>query len=88
MKIGCPWARRITDPVVLRAELAVVRTHWNGYALHAGIGYVTPLDEHEGTWPSHPQGPRGRLEASRLRRLAYHRTKHQQQPDPGPDDVV
>ncbi len=28
--------------------------------VHAGIGYVTPLDEHEGRGPGHPQGPRGR----------------------------
>jgi putative transposase len=37
----------IRDPAVLRAELAVVHNHYNGVWLHAGIGYVTPNDEHE-----------------------------------------
>jgi hypothetical protein len=33
---------------VLRAELAVVREHHNSGRLHAGIGYVTPNDQHQG----------------------------------------
>jgi putative transposase len=32
----------------LRAELEVVRAHYNTVPLHAGIGYVTPDDEHSG----------------------------------------
>ncbi len=38
----------ITDPAVLRAELVKVRQEYNTVRLHAGIGYVTPDDEHEG----------------------------------------
>ena len=30
----------------------------------------------------------GVLESARLRRITYHRNRHQQQPDRGPDDVV
>ena len=37
---------------MLRAELDVVRTDYNGVRLHAGIGYVTPNDEHEGRGPA------------------------------------
>jgi hypothetical protein len=37
---------------VLRAELAVVRERYNGVRLHAGIGYVTPNDEHQGRGPA------------------------------------
>jgi transposase InsO family protein len=47
LKAEYPHLLTITDPAVLRAELAVIRQHWNGVRLHAGIGYVTPLDEHE-----------------------------------------
>ncbi|MGH9181904.1 MAG: integrase core domain-containing protein, partial [Acidimicrobiales bacterium] len=52
LKAENPHLEAITDPVALRAELAVIRTHWNGVRLHAGIGYVTPLDEHEGRGPA------------------------------------
>ncbi len=88
LKYENPHLEAITDPAVLRAELAVIRAHWNGVRLHAGIGYVTPLDEHEGRGPAIRKAREAGLEASRLRRLAYHRNEHQQQPDRGPDDVV
>ena len=32
----------------MRAELADVRHQYNTIRLHAGIGYVTPADEHDG----------------------------------------
>ncbi len=79
---------RITDPAVLRAELDVIRPHWNGVRLHAGIGYVTPDDEHEGRGPAIRKAREAGLESARLRRITYHRNEHQQQPDRGPDDVV
>ena len=44
--------RRIADPAVLRAELDRVRNDYNTVRLHAGIGYVTPDDEHEGRGPA------------------------------------
>jgi transposase InsO family protein len=48
LKAEWPHLLTIADPAVLRAELAVVRARYNGVRLHAGIGYVTPDDEHEG----------------------------------------
>jgi hypothetical protein len=59
----------------LRAELAVVREHYNGMRLHAGIGYVTPNDEHEGRGPAVRKAGQAGLEQARLQRLAWHR-KH------------
>ena len=48
VKADWPHLDRIRDPEVLRAELADVRHDYNTVRLHAGIGYVTPDDEHEG----------------------------------------
>jgi len=87
IKAEFPHLCAITDPADLRAELAVVRTHYNGVRLHAGIGYVTPLDEHEGRGPVIRKARQAGLEAARLRRLTYHRNRPRQQPDPRPDDV-
>ena len=47
-----PHLNQIRDPAVLRAELALVRERYNGVRLHAGIGYVTPNDEHQGRGPA------------------------------------
>jgi putative transposase len=82
-----PHLERITDPAVLRAELTVIRQHWNGVRLHAGIGYVTPNDEHQGRGPAIRKAREAGLEAARLRRLTYHRNRPKQQPDRRPDDV-
>ena len=82
-----PHLCTIADPAVLRAELAVVRRHYNGTRLHAGIGYVTPDDEHEGRGPAIRKAREAGLEAARIRRLTYHRNRPQQQPDRRPDDV-
>ena len=48
IKMENPHLLAIRDPATLRAELAVVREHYNTGRLHAGIGYVTPDDEHDG----------------------------------------
>ncbi len=48
LKGDWPHLDFITDPAMLRAELAKVRQEYNTVRLHAGIGYVTPDDEHEG----------------------------------------
>src|SRR4029450_1135098 len=48
VKTEYPQLLAIRDPAVLRAELAVVREHYNTIRLHQGIGYVTPDDEHQG----------------------------------------
>ena len=87
VKTEHPHLLSIADPAVLRAELAVVRTHYNSVRLHAGVGYVTPDDEHEGRGKAIRKAREAGLEAARLRRLTYHRTQRQSQPDPRPDDV-
>jgi transposase InsO family protein len=87
LKAEYPHLTKITDPGVLRAELGLIRPHWNGVRLHAGIGYVTPDDEHGGRGPAIRKARKAGLEAARLRRLTYHRHRPQQRPDRRPDDV-
>ncbi len=70
-----PHLEAITDPAVLRAELGVIRARYNAVRLHAGIGYVTPDDEHTGRGPAIRKAREAGLEAARLRRLAYHRNR-------------
>jgi len=88
LKAEYPHLETISEPAVLRAELDVIRERWNGVRLHAGIGYVTPNDEHEGRGPAIRKAREAGLESARLRRIAYHRSKDQQHPDRGPHDVA
>jgi hypothetical protein len=60
LKIEFPHLLAIEDPATLRAELAVTRQFWNAIRLHAGIGYVTPNDEHKGRGEAHSQSTPGR----------------------------
>jgi putative transposase len=87
VKAEYPHLLALADPATLRAELAVVRGHYNGVRLHAGIGYVTPNDEHEGRGEAIRKQRQTGLEQSRLRRLAWHRQHRQDQPIQEPDDV-
>jgi putative transposase len=87
IKAEFPHLEKITDPEVLRAELAVIRQHYNGVRLHAGIGYVTPNDEHEGRGELIRKARQAGLEAARQRRLAYHRNTKQNQTNRRPEDV-
>ena len=57
VKADWPHLDRIKDPEVLRAELADVRRQYNTVRLHAGIGYITPNDEHQGRGPPHLRRP-------------------------------
>jgi transposase InsO family protein len=86
LKAENPHLEAIVDPAVLRAELAVIRTRYNTVRLHAGIGYVTPDDEHSGRGPAIRKAREAGLETARLRRLAYHRNQPQQHPNPRPQD--
>jgi putative transposase len=88
LKAEYPHLERITDIAVLRAELDVIRPRWNGVRLHAGIGYVTPDDEHEGRGPRIRKAREAGLESARLRRLAYHRSNRQKPEAGDPDDAV
>lgn len=73
-----PHLDKIVDPQMLRAELEIVRKEYNTVRLHAGIGYVTPDDEHEGRGPQIRKARRDGLASARVKRIAYHRSRHQQ----------
>jgi transposase InsO family protein len=66
-----PHLERICDPEQLRAELEVVRAHYNTVRLHAGIAD----DEHNGRGAQIRRACRQGLAWGRRRRIAYHR-KH------------
>jgi putative transposase len=85
VKAEWPHLTKIGDPATLRAELASVREHYNGVRLHAGIGYVTPNDEHEGRGEQIRKAREAGLEQARLRRIAYHRANHIPDPTAHPE---
>jgi transposase InsO family protein len=66
---------KIRDPAELDHELTLVRDQYNGVRLHAGIGYVTPDDEHHGRGDAIRQARRDGLTAARQTRIAYRRTQ-------------
>ncbi len=73
VKAEWPHLERIRDPVTLEGELNRVRREYNAVRLHAGIGYVTPDDEHQGRGPAIRAARTAGLERARQQRLAYHR---------------
>jgi putative transposase len=75
IKADWPHLDRIRDPAVLRTEVAVVRHEYNTVRLHAGIGYVTPADEHSGRGPRIRAARRRGLRHARWARIAYHRSQ-------------
>ena len=76
LKGDWPHLEEIDDPVVLEAELNRTRTEYNGVRLHAGIGYVTPDDEHYGRAPRIRRArKRGLREARKARIEQNRRTK-------------
>jgi transposase InsO family protein len=76
IKAEWPHLERIKDPEVLRAELAVVRHEYNTVRLHAGIGYVTPDDEHDGRGDKIRAARKRGLRQARWARIAYHRSRN------------
>ena len=64
----------------LDRELAAVRRGYNGVRLHAGIGYVTPDDEHTGRGAAIRHARRLGLARARQARLAYHRNHNNRPP--------
>jgi transposase InsO family protein len=76
VKAEWPHLLTIHDPATLRNELGIVRHRYNGVRLHAGIGYVTPDDEHEGRGKEIRKAREVGLHEARQRRLAYHREHH------------
>lgn len=73
VKHDWPHLETLTDPADLSRELEAARREYNTIRLHAGIGYVTPSDEHEGRGPRIRAQRRAGLEQARLDRIAYHR---------------
>lgn len=63
----------LTDPRDLDRELEAVRDRYNRVRLHAGVGYVTPDDEHDGRGPQIRHARKLGLDRARQARLAYHR---------------
>ena len=78
LKADWPHLTQIRDPAVLDAELARVRIEYNTVRLHAGIGYVTPDDEHHGRGPAIR-----RARAAGLKRAHQERVKHNRKHRPG-----
>jgi transposase InsO family protein len=68
-----PHLEQIRDPVELERELERQRIHFNTVRLHAGIGYVTPDDEHCGRADAIRKARRDGLVRARAQRVAYHR---------------
>lgn len=68
-----PHLEQIRDPVELEIELERLRVHYNTVRLHAGIGYVTPDDEHSGRAEMIRKARREGLLRARRERVAYHR---------------
>ena len=87
LKAEYPHLLAIEDPATLRAELAITREHYNTVRLHAGIGYVTPDDEHQGRGPAIRKARQAGLGQARLQRLAWHREHRQPEPPEEPGDV-
>jgi putative transposase len=87
IKADWPHLDAITDAAVLRAELDRVRVEYNTVRLHAGIGYVTPDDEHEGRGPAIRKARRAGLHRARRARIAYHRKQRNQSQPPEPCDA-
>jgi len=74
-----PHLERIRDPGELTLELDRVRLEYNTIRLHAGIGYVTPDDEHHGRGDALRQNRRAGLTAARQARLDYRRNNSKEQ---------
>jgi transposase InsO family protein len=74
-----PHLERIRDAGELTLELDRVRDEYNTVRLHAGIGYVTPDDEHHGRGDTLRAARSDGLAQARAARLAYRRSKQGQQ---------
>jgi putative transposase len=74
VKYDWPHLCHLADVGDLARELDAVRAQYNSVRLHAGIGYVTPDDEHEGRGARIRAARRRGLERARGARIAYHRS--------------
>jgi transposase InsO family protein len=69
-----PHLEKIRDPGELERELDRRRLEYNTVRLHAGVGYLTPDDEHTGRGEGIRQARRDGLTAARDARINYRRT--------------
>ena len=81
-----PHLEAITDPAVLEAELTRVRIEYNTVRLHAGIGYVTPGDEHRGRGPAIRRAREKGLREARQHRIEENRKRKNRDDDDRPED--
>jgi transposase InsO family protein len=75
VKTDWPHLEKTRDPGLLALELDRVRAEYNTVRLHAGIGYVTPDDEHHGRGDAIRQARRDGLALARDTRITYRRTQ-------------
>lgn len=80
LKHDWPHLTRLAHPGDLDRELHAARRSYNTVRLHAGIGYVTPNDEHAGRGAAIRHARRVGLARAREQRLAYHRHQHPNHP--------
>ena len=66
----------LAEAADLARELDAVRGNYNRVRLHAGIGYVTPDDEHQGRGSAIRRARMIGLARAREQRIAYHRGTH------------
>ena len=74
VKTEWPHLEKIRDPGELELALDRARDEYNTIRLHAGVGYVTPNDEHHGRGDAIRQARRDGLAAARQARIDYRRT--------------
>jgi putative transposase len=73
VKTEWPHLEAIRDPAQLITDLEQVRHEYNTVRLHAGIGYVTPDDEHHGRADAIRAARRRGMALARQQRLDYRR---------------
>lgn len=81
LKGDWPHLSDIRDPAALDTELARVRTEYNTVRLHAGVGYVTPDDEHHGRGPAIRRARAAGLKRAHQKRVEQNR-KHRPEGTP------
>ena len=81
-----PHLEGITEPVVLERELRRVRMEYNTVRLHAGVGYVTPADEHYGRGPAIRRAREKGLRDARQNRIEQNRRTNQDHDTDRPED--
>ena len=81
LKAEWPHLTDIRDSSVLDVELGRVRTEYNTVRLHAGVGYVTPADEHHGRGPAIRRARTAGLKRARQERIEHNR-KHRPRSSP------